>query len=108
LNKAGGFKSVAHRFNLNKISNNTHLYTSNDLMSDFFGNCFEVISVDDFSSTVFIGIKNKKGVIKIRNFRMTQSEIEKKTKIRYGPELFYFFFADADNRMKVATTKKVY
>jgi hypothetical protein len=108
LNKGGGFKSIASSFNLQKISNNTHLYTSNDLMSDFFGNCFEVISVDDFSSREFIGIKNKKGVIKIRNFRMTQSEIEKKTKITYGPELFYFFYADADNRMKVATTKKVY
>ena len=108
LNKAGGFKSVANRFNLNKISNNTHLYTSNNLISDFFGNCFEVIRVDDFSSSKFTGIENKKGVIKIRNFRMTQSEIEKKTKITYGPDYFYFFFADADNKMKVATTKKVY
>jgi hypothetical protein len=64
--------------------------------------------VDDFSSREFTGIENKKGVIKIRNFRMTQSEIEKKTKITYGPDYFYFFFADADNKMKVATTKKVY
>jgi len=108
LNKAGGFKSIANRFNLNKISNNTHLFTSNDLMPDFFGNCFEVISIDDFSSREFIGIENKKGVIKIRNFRMTQSEIEKKTKITYGPDFYYFFFADADNKMKVAITKKVY
>ena len=108
LNKAGGFKSVANRFNLHKISNNTHLFTSDKLLVDFFGNCFEVIRVDDFSSREFIGIENKKGVIKIRNFRMTQSEIEKKTKITYGPEFFYFFFADADNKMKVATTKKVY
>jgi len=108
LNKAGGFKSIASSFNLQKISNNTHLYTSNELINDFFGNCFEVIHVDDFSSRAFYAIENKKGVIKIRNFRMTQSEIEKKTKITYGPELFYFFFADADNRMKVATTKKVY
>jgi hypothetical protein len=77
-------------------------------MPDFFGNCFEVISIDDFSSTEFIGIENKKGVIKIRNFRMTQSEIEKKTKITYGPDFYYFFFADANNKMKVATTKKVY
>jgi len=108
LNKAGGFKSIASSFNLQKISNNTHLYTSNDLINNFFGNCFEVIHVEDFSSRAFAAIENKKGVIKIRNFRMTQSEIEKKTKITYGPEFFYFFFADADNRMKVATTKKVY
>jgi hypothetical protein len=93
---------------MQKISNNTHLYTSNELINDFFGNCFEVIHVDDFSSIAFSAIEKKKGVIKIRNFRMKQSEIEKKTKITYGPEFFYFFFADADNRMKVATTKKVY
>ena len=108
LNKAGGYKSVANNYHLNKISNNTHLYTSNELISDFFGNCFEVVEVDDFSSIEFSSIENKKGVIKIRNFRMTQSEIEKKTKITYGPDCFYFFFADADNKMKVATTKKVY
>jgi len=108
LNKAGGFKSLAIKFGLNKISSNTHLFTSDNMLNDFFGNCFEVLRVDDFSSKEFIGIENKKGVIKIRNFRMTQSEIEKKTKITYGPDYFYFFYSDAANRMKVATTKKVY
>ena len=108
LTKAGGFKAIANYFNLDKISNNTHLYTSDKLVDDFFGNCFEVIQVDDFSSRNFMSIENKKGVIKIRNFRMTQSEIEKKTKITYGPDYFYFFYSDADNKMKVATTKKLY
>ncbi len=108
LTKAGGFKAIANYFNLEKISNNTHLYTSDKLLDDFFGNCFEVIQVDDFSSSKFMSIENKKGVIKIRNFRMSQSEIEKKTKITYGPDYFYFFYSDATNKMKVATTKKVY
>jgi hypothetical protein len=78
------------------------------MRDDFFGNCFEVERVDDFSSKEFTTIENKKGVIKIRNFRMSQSEIEKKTKITYGPDYFYFFYSDAANRMKVATTRKVY
>lgn len=108
LTKAGGFKALASKFNVSKISNNTHLYTSNYLIENFFGNCFEVIRVDDFSSKEFTSIENKKGVIKIRNFRMAQSEIEKKTKIAYGPDYFYFFYSDASNKMKVATTKKVY
>lgn len=108
LTKAGGFKAIGNYFNLDKISNNTHLYTSDILLDNFFGNCFEVIRVDDFSSKEFISLENKKGVIKIRNFRMSQSEIEKKTKITYGPDYFYFFYSDAANKMKVATTKKVY
>jgi precorrin-6B methylase 2 len=108
LNKAGGFKPLANYYGLNKISNNTHLFTSENLLNNFFGNCFEVLRVDDFSSKEFIAIANKKGVIKIRNFRMSQSEIEKKTKITYGPDYFYFFYSDASNKMKVATTKKVY
>lgn len=108
LNKGGGFKSLANKFSLNKISSNTHLFTSENMRDDFFGNCFEVERVDDFSSKEFTTIENKKGVIKIRNFRMSQSEIEKKTKITYGPDYFYFFYSDAANRMKVATTRKVY
>ncbi|MFM2156632.1 MAG: hypothetical protein RL516_1381 [Bacteroidota bacterium] len=108
LNKAGGFKPLASYFGLNKISNNTHLFTSENLLDNFFGNCFEVIHVDDFSSKDFTSIENKKGVLKIRNFRMSQSEIEKKTKITYGPDYFYFFYSDASNKMKVATTKKLY
>lgn len=108
LNKAGGFKSLASYYKLNKISNNTHLFTSENLLDRFFGNCFEVLRVDDFSSKEFMAIENKKGVIKIRNFRMSQNEIEKKTKITYGPDYFYFFYSDATNKMKVATTKKVY
>lgn len=106
LNKAGGFKLLASYYKLNKISNNTHLFTSENLLDRFFGNCFEVLRVDDFSSKEFMAIENKKGVIKIRNFRMSQNEIEKKTKITYGPDYFYFFYSDATNKMKVATTKK--
>lgn len=108
LNKAGGFNPLASYYGLNKISNNTHLFTSENLLDNFFGNCFEVIRVDDFSSKEFTSIENKKGVLKIRNFRMSQSEIEKKTKITYGPDYFYFFYSDASNKMKVATTKKLY
>jgi hypothetical protein len=108
LNKAGGFKPLASYYGLNKISNNTHLFTSENLLDNFFGNCFEVIRLDDFSSKEFTSIENKKGVLKIRNFRMSQSEIEKKTKITYGRDYFYFFYSDASNKMKVATTKKLY
>ena len=33
--KAGAFKSIGNRFNLRKLDPNTHLYTSNSLISDF-------------------------------------------------------------------------
>ncbi|MFM7015510.1 MAG: hypothetical protein ACKOX3_04210 [Bacteroidota bacterium] len=108
LNKAGGYKSIANIFEVSKISQNTHLYTSENLVQNFFGNCFEIVKVDDFSTKLFPANEPKKGVIKIRNFKLTQQEIEKKTKITYGTEYFYFFYSDSQQQLKVATTKKVY
>ncbi len=42
--KAGAFKSIGNAYNLDKISANTHLYTSGRRITDFPGRVFEVIS----------------------------------------------------------------
>lgn len=41
--KAGAYKMVGHRFGLNKLAPNTHLYTADTLLTDFPGRIFRVL-----------------------------------------------------------------
>ena len=46
--KAGCFKLLSQRYGLDKLHRNSHLYTSDELVSDFPGRIFEVLNVVPF------------------------------------------------------------
>ena len=46
--KAGCFKLLSQRYGLDKLHRNSHLYTSDELVSDFPGRIFEVVNVVPF------------------------------------------------------------
>ncbi len=46
--KAAPFKLLSQRFNIKKLHRNSHLYTSDELVTDFPGRIFEVINVVNF------------------------------------------------------------
>ena len=83
--KAGGFKSIGEAFGLKKIAPNTHLYTSDQLNSDFPGRIVKIEGV----------YKPKKGIVKkanvvCRNFPLKPEELKKKYKITDGGEQFIY------------------
>ncbi|MCL4856669.1 MAG: class I SAM-dependent methyltransferase, partial [Flavobacteriales bacterium] len=57
--KAGGFKSIAAQFGLNKLAVNTHLYTSNELITNFPGRVFKITNTLDYNekSVKTLGLK---------------------------------------------------
>lgn len=100
--KGGFYKSIALKYKVNKLHNNTHLYTSSELIKDFPGRVFEVI---DFSTmnkkelTSFLkGID--KAHLSIRNFPDSVDSLRKKIKVKEGGDM-YLFATTLENEKRV-------
>ena len=75
--KAGCFKLLSQRYGLDKLHRNSHLYTSDELISDFPGRIFEVINVVPFDK------KTKKSIWEIQSFEDAKTQRHKDTKNDY-------------------------
>lgn len=98
--KAGAFKSVGRRFNLKKLHINSHLYTSDDLMTEFPGRIFEVISyfVPTKRNIKSFVSKYNKANIAVRNYPDSVGEIRKKTGIKDGGDTYLFASTMLENK----------
>ncbi|MCF6223136.1 MAG: class I SAM-dependent methyltransferase [Flavobacteriaceae bacterium] len=105
--KAGLFNEVSHQLNLDKIHNNSHLYTSNELIK-FQGRRFEILHVTSYNKNKITHlIHTNKANITTRNFPETVAQIRKKTKIKDGGQTFMFFTTNLNNKLIVLICKKV-
>ena len=100
--KAGAFKCVSQHFGLEKLHLNTHLYTSDKLISNFPGRRFKVLKVwpGNKSSMKEMGEKLVKANISTRNHPLKPDEIKKKTGIADGGDT-YLFACSLKNEVKV-------
>lgn len=107
--KAGGYKSIATRYSLQKLHPSSHLYTSDTLYSNFPGRKFEI----ENSATL-----NKKDIkthlsnlsqanITTRNFPLSVAEIRKRTKLKDGGDIYIFATTLADEKKILILCKKV-
>jgi 16S rRNA G966 N2-methylase RsmD len=74
--KAGAFKLVAQRFQFVKMATNTHLYLSHQLVEDFPGRVWKVVSINPRET------KNIAANIMTRNYPLSPDELRKKLKIK--------------------------
>lgn len=106
--KAGAFKTICTRFEVNKIHLNTHLYTSEKLVENFPGRKFEVLDlckVDKKALTQLL--PNRKANLSIRNFPGTQATLKKKLQIQDGGDYYVFAFTDNKQKHQLVIAKKV-
>lgn len=104
--KAGAFKSIAHTFDLHKLAQNTHLYTSNELVIGFPGRCFKIDSVLAYNKKEFSKTGIKKANISTRNFDDKPDIIKKKLKLKDGGDLYLFACRNrADKPILIPTLK---
>lgn len=105
--KSGGFNEVSVQFNLKKLHLNSHLYTSNELIS-FPGRVFEIQEIVNYSkSEMKLKLENQKSNITVRNFPETVENIRKKWKIKEGGALYSFFTTDLQNNKIVLLCRKI-
>jgi 16S rRNA G966 N2-methylase RsmD len=92
LMKGGCYKLLTQRYNLLKLHPNSHLYTSENLISDFPGRIFHVEGWAPFNKklrqTLLSGVE--KASIATRNFPLSVAELRKTWKITDGDKVFLF------------------
>lgn len=106
--KSGAFKSIAHRYRLNKLHPSSHLYTSDVHVSDFPGRIFTTVSVYDFSQKHLkeLGKKIPKANITVRNFPLSVETLRKRTGITEGGDIYLFATTLADARRILIDCRK--
>lgn len=103
--KAGAFKSVAEHYNVDKLHQHTHLYTS-DTLIDFPGRHFIVEEIIPYNKKTFKKTGIKKANITTRNFPDSVPQIRKKLGVDDGGEIYIFCTTDIDDNRIVLITKK--
>jgi len=104
--KAGGFKTIASQFNLKKLANNTHLYTSNELVTDFPGRSFEVKNILPYQPKQFKKLGIKKANVACRNFKDTVAQVKKKLNLQDGGNEYIFATTELNNKPILIVTNK--
>ena len=119
--KAGCFKLLSQKYNLDKLHRNSHLYTSDVLVPDFPGRIFEVINVVPFdkkakknlwettslSSQLIAHGSQPKASIAVRNFPLSAEELKKNLGLQDGSEFYIFGTTMKGEKKVVILTKKV-
>lgn len=88
--KSGAFKSIGKRFQLKKLHDHTHLYTS-DLKTGFPGRVFKIEEVIPYNKKNLTKFKNSKANVTTRNFPEPVASIRKKFTINDGGDRYLFF-----------------
>ena len=105
--KSGGFDEIGIEYQLDKLHQHSHLYTS-DKIIDFPGRIFEVQNAILYSKIEMKSfLENKKANITTRNFPDSVDEIRKKWKIKDGGNLYCFFTTDMNNHKIVLICTKI-
>lgn len=104
--KSGAFKTIAKSFNLNKLHQHSHLYTSDDLI-DFPGRIFELKQSLTFNKKNIKLLNICKANIAIRNFPMSVQTIRNSFKILDGGAIYMFFTTVIPNQKWIIVCKKV-
>ncbi len=79
--KAGGFKAMATTYNVHKLHQHSHLYTSNRIEPRFPGKRYEVVDIVTAQSK---SLDIKHADLCVRNFPSTVKNLKKKLKLKDG------------------------
>ena len=92
LMKAGCYKLLSERFYVLKLHKNSHLYTSDTLVTDFPGRIFVVKGFAPYnkrSKQTFLADVEKANIA-VRNFPLSVEALRKTLKIKEGGEVYLF------------------
>ena len=105
--KSGGFDEVTAHFEVEKLHQHSHLYTS-DVLIEFPGRAFKIENSFEYNKQNMKSVlENKKANITIRNFPETVENIRKKWKIKDGGDAYCFFTTDLNNNKIVLLCGKL-
>ncbi|MET4073977.1 class I SAM-dependent methyltransferase [Hymenobacter sp. UYCo722] len=107
--KAGAFRSIGTAFELLKLHQHSHLYTSVVLREDFPGRVFRILAVekaDGAALKIHLGPEARAHVT-TRNFPDSVADFRRRTGIREGGEVYLFATTDLRGRPVVLVCEKL-
>ncbi|MCJ8166877.1 class I SAM-dependent methyltransferase [Pontibacter sp. E15-1] len=105
--KAGAYRYLAQRLQLQKLHPNSHLYTSATLVPDFPGRSFVCLAMSRYNKKELLRhLPGKQANITVRNFPDTVAGIRQKTGIREGGHTYLFFTTDMHQKPVVLICRK--
>ena len=106
--KAGCFRELELTFGARQISDNSHLFTSEQLISGFPGRRFAVDTVTSFNKRQLKeALRNVASAnITVRNFPMTVAILRKKLKLKDGGDTYIFATTTAGGEHVLVITHK--
>ena len=90
--KSGAFKLISQRFGIEKLHVNSHLYTSDNLISDFPGRIFEVVGFAPFNKKIKKELLNgiTEASVATRNFPLSANDLRKTLNLKESDKIFVF------------------
>jgi len=104
--KSGAFDLISDELGVDKLHNNTHLYTKESVV-DFPGRSFLIEQALPYSKSAMRSLSIKKANITTRNFPETVISIRKKWKIADGGDIYLFFVTALDDIKYVLRCSKI-
>lgn len=92
LLKGGAYQLLTHRYAVEKLHPNSHLYTSDTYVADFPGRRFRVACWDGFGKQALKSVltDERRGNLTVRNFPLTADALRKKLRLADGGDSYYF------------------
>jgi hypothetical protein len=103
--KAGLFKTVANKYNVQKLHPSTHLYTSEEFVPGFPGRSFEIKRVTKVQKKEIQDIE--KANLSTRNFPGNVADLRKKLKLKDGGDTYIFACTLNDNSKVLIICEKI-
>ncbi len=109
LMKSGAFKLISQRFAIEKLHVNSHLYTSNNLISDFPGRIFEVVGFAPFNKKVKKELLSDitEASVATRNFPLSANELRKSLNLKESDKNYVFGTTLIGEKKVVILCKKI-
>ena len=101
-------KTLSGRFNAIKLHQNTHIYVSTKIITDFPGDCYKINKIYPFSSRIIKDVAKDypRANIAVRNFIMSADELRKRLKIKDDSKYrLYGVTISNGDRLLIVTSK---
>lgn len=98
--KGGAFRCISHIYKVEKLHPNSHLYTSDEYISDFPGRKFQVLGSCGFGKKEIKALlgADKRANLTVRNFPSSVVELRKRLKLADGGDVYFFATTLADGK----------
>jgi hypothetical protein len=106
--KSGAFKTLGLRFELKKLAQHSHFYTSEKLRTDFPGKVYEIYDVLEYSSKSLKPMAHKKFNVIARNFPINSVTISQKHHLKGGGKEYLIFTQNHNNKKIILSCVRIF